>query len=368
MGLAVAFQYTAAPTPLRYDVVIAGAGLAGACAAFHLSRTRAVLVLERHAPAAGASGAAAGLVNPLMGRKARPAWRHTEALTTLDALLHAAGASALFRRTGVLRPAADLAQAGAFVAAAETHRGAAEWLPPGAACERWPDVAAPHGALWIAGGGHLALPALVRALLAAAEVRGATVRVGTGLAGWETDGDGCIAITDHGERIRTRHLLLALGDGFRRFSALAELPLHRVKGQTIRLRRPPDLDGLPAISGSVYVVPEADGLVVGATFEHDFASLAPDPAQSEALRAKAARLLPPLSMTPVLDAQAGVRVTVPGTRLPLLGPLPGRPAAWVFTGLGAKGLLTAPLLAQALPTLLDAPETIPPEVSTLRLG
>src|SRR5690606_17277967 len=104
-----------------------------------------------------------------------------------------------------------------------------------------------------------------------------------------------------------------------------------------------------------------------------FASLAPDPAQSEALRAKAARLLPPLSMTPVLDAQAGVRVTVPGTRLPLLGPLPGRPTAWVFTGLGAKGLLTAPVLAQALPPLparappahLDALETTPPGVGTL---
>ncbi|HYG67362.1 MAG TPA: FAD-dependent oxidoreductase, partial [Anaeromyxobacteraceae bacterium] len=70
---------------MRYDVVIAGAGLGGACAAFWLSRKRRVLVLERDAPAAGASGAAAGLVNPFMGRKARPAWRHAEALAALDA-------------------------------------------------------------------------------------------------------------------------------------------------------------------------------------------------------------------------------------------------------------------------------------------
>ena len=51
------------------------------------------------------------------------------------------------------------------------------------------------------------------------------------------------------------------------------------------------------------------GLVVGATFEHDFDTLAPDPAQNVALRAKAARLLPALAEAPILDAQAGVRVT-----------------------------------------------------------
>jgi glycine oxidase len=99
---------------VRYDIVIAGAGLAGACAALHLSRTRSVLVLERDAPAAGASGAAAGLVNPFMGRKAKAAWRRAEALAALEALCEAAGAAPLFHRTGILRPATDDAQAEGF--------------------------------------------------------------------------------------------------------------------------------------------------------------------------------------------------------------------------------------------------------------
>jgi len=347
---------------LRYDVVIAGAGLAGACAAFHLSPSRSVLVLERDAPAAGASGAAAGLVNPFMGRKAKPAWHHAEALAALEALCDAAGAAPLLHRTGVLRLAADPAQAEAFATAAASHPDEATWLRPEAARERWPAVTAPHGALWVPGGGHVAIPALVRALLQSAEARGATVRVGAGLAGWEEWGVGALAITEDRARIPTRHLLLALGDGFRRFPALAALPLHRVKGHTIRLRRPATLGDLPALAGTAYVVPEADALVVGATFEHDFATPAPDPTQSARLRAKAARLLPALAATPILGAQAGVRVTVPGTRLPLLGPLPGRPAVWAFTGLGAKGLLTAPLLARHLPAFFDAPDAIPPEV------
>ncbi|MDX1420908.1 MAG: FAD-dependent oxidoreductase [Rubricoccaceae bacterium] len=350
---------------MRYDVVIAGAGLAGACAAFHLSRTRSVLVLEKGEPGEGASAAAAGLANPFMGRKAKPAWRHAEALDALGALCDEAGAPALFRRTGVLRPAASVAQSEAFGATAEAHPGEASWRSPDAVVERWPGVAAPHGALWISSGGHVSIPALVRALLRAAADRGAVICAGLGLSGWEEGADGLTAITDQGGRLPTRRLLLALGDGSRRLPALASLPLHRIKGQTIRVARPAALPVLPPLSGRAYVVPAEDHLVVGATFEHDFDTLAPSPAESTALRARAARLLPALASAPILGAAAGVRVTVPGVRLPLLGPLPGTAAVWVFTGLGAKGLLTAPLLARRLPGLLDAPETIPPEVSTL---
>lgn len=364
---AIPYQYTASPLLLRYDIVIAGAGLAGACAAFHLSQTRSVLVLERGAPGSGASGAAAGLVNPFMGRKAKPAWRHAEALDALSTLCEDASASSLFQRSGVLRPTTDGKQADAFGATAVAHPDHAWWCPPEEARKRWPQVVASHGALWIPGGGHVAIPALVRALLRAAEARGATVMTGRGLTGWEAKGDAIIAITGDGARVTTARLLLALGDGFRRFPALASLPLHRVKGQTIRVARPPSLPDLPALSGRAYVVPDGGSLVVGATFEHDFDTLAPTPMESVRLRAKAARLLPAAGSAPILGARAGVRVTVPRVRLPLLGPLPGEPEVWVFTGLGAKGLLTAPLLSRDLPTTLDRPDAIPSEVSTLRL-
>ena len=109
-------------------------------------------------------------------------------------------------------------------------------------------------------------------------------------------------------------------------------------------------------------MPEGNTLIVGSSYERDFSDLEPSDAQSRKILAKAARMLPGLRDATVLNASAGVRVTVPGTRLPMLGPLPGHRNVWIFTGLGSKGLLMAPLLARDLPAFFDAPETIPAEI------
>ena len=345
------------------DVVIAGAGLAGACAALVLSRDRHVTVLEADRPAGGASGAAAGLVNPFMGRKAKRAWRADEALDAL-AELDAETRVGAFRRTGILRPTGSPAQAEVFRQRAAEHAGL-DWLAPEAAAERFPLVGAPHGLLVVGEGGAVAIPAFVRAALATAEERGAEV-VRARLTGWRRERTSLVAITDHGAT-RTRHLLLAVGDGARSLAPLAALPLHRVKGQTVRVERPPALPSdHPAVAGAGYAVPGPDGVVVGATFEHAFESLAPDPALDAGLVAKATALLPSLDGTAVLDRRAGVRLTVPSAvsprRLPLAGPLPGHDGAWVLTGLGAKGLLTAPLIARRLPDALDGRQPLPPEL------
>ena len=345
------------------DVVVVGAGLAGACAALVLSRTRRVVVLEAERPGAGATGAAAGLVNPFMGRKARPAWRHDHALDALAELADEAGGGHV-RQTGVVRPARSPAQADAFRAQARAHADL-DWLGPAASAERWPAVAAPWGALWVRRGGSVDLAAFARAALATAVERGAEVRTAR-LLGWKPSSTHPIAITDLGD-LAGRRLVLALGDGARQLAPLAGLPLHRVKGQTVRLARPPALPaGHPAVAGHGYVVPDSDAVVVGATFEHSFADTRPDPALDAELARRAAELVPSLAGAAVLGRRAGVRVTVPAAvsphRLPLAGPLPGHGGVWVVSGLGAKGLLTAPLIARWLPDALDGRQPLPAEL------
>lgn len=345
------------------DVVVVGAGLAGACAALVLSRTRRVVVVEAEGPASGASGAAAGLANPFMGRAAKPAWRHDEALDALVELAAEAG-DGLFRPTGILRPASSPKQADRFRDRAGGHDDLG-WLSPAASAERWPLVRSGHGTLVVRRGGSVDLPAFVDAALAVVQARGGEA-VRARLLEWRADVDGPVAITGHGE-IRARHLVLAVGDGARRMPSLAGLPLHGVKGQTVRLGRPAGVPAdHPAVAGAGYAVPTEAGVVVGSTFEHDFTDVAPDPALDASLTAAGAALLPALAGAPVLDRRAGVRMTVPTSvsprRLPLAGPLPGQPGVWVVAGLGAKGLMTAPLLARRLPDALDGGPPLPPEL------
>ena len=331
-----------APSPDR-PVVVAGAGLAGSLVAFWLSRSRPVVVL---APSGepSASDAAAGLVNPRMGPHARRRPDVGRELEVLVETLDLADASPLFRRTGVVRPARDARQASRFA-----DSDAPRWLVPGAAAERWPHVVSPHGALWVPDGGSVDVPALTRALVAAAVRNGAVVR-DVRLVGWAEVAGGVRVQTD-GEAVVASHLVVAVGDGGRHLPALDALGLHRVKGQSVTLARPVALaSGGPAVAGGTYAVVGEAGVVVGATYEHAFESVVPDAATGRRLAASAARVVPLLAGAAVLGQAAGVRLTVPETvapgRRPVARPLAAR--VWAFTGLGSRGLLAAPALARAL--------------------
>jgi tRNA 5-methylaminomethyl-2-thiouridine biosynthesis bifunctional protein len=355
---------------MRYDadIIIVGAGLAGACAAFTLSRDHQVHVLEANDPASGASGAAAGLVNPFMGRRARPVWRLREALDAVPTLLERVGASDLFPNTGVLRPAVEPDQVEPFQNAADEYPDLATWLSPAIGRERYPALHPDRGALFIPQGGAVDVGAMVRALLDAAEARGATVETQAPVLYWRETPDAAVVEVDRGddtEELRADRVLLALGQGFPPFPELRQLGLDGVKGQTVRVCRPDDLPGtIPPMSGRGYVVPDGNTLVLGSNYDNDYDDLSPDPDATAYIREKTSKMIPVLDQAEVLDETAGVRVMHSNTNLPLLGPLPRRERLWTFTALGSKGLLTAPLLALHLPTYLDDPSILPQEVST----
>ena len=351
------------------DVIVVGAGLAGACAAFVLSGQMQVRVLEADRPASGASGAAAGLVNPFMGRRARPVWRLHEALGAVSALLDAAGAPDLAPSQGVLRPVVAADQAEPFRAAARKHPALATWLDAAAVHDRYPAVQTEVGALHVPRGGAVDVPAMVETLLDAATERGATVETEAPVVYWRETPESAVVEVGRGsatEELRADRVLLALGQGYHPFPELRRLGLDGVKGQTVRVRRPASLSGpLPPLSGRGYVVPDsADTLILGSNYDNDFDDLRPDPQATAYIREKTARMVPGVDETKVLNEWAGVRVKHTDSNRPLVGPLPRRERLWTFTALGSKGLLTAPLLAPDLPDFLRNPDTIPDAVRT----
>ena len=351
-------------TSEMWDVIIVGAGLAGAAAAVALSQRHRVLVLEADRPAAGASGAAAGLVNPLMGRKANTAWQAEAALDALRVTLDAAGAAGLMQQ-GVLRPASTVGQADRFEQAAARVPHLARWLSPSVAAEMYPWLPAPHGLLDVHAGGALSVPAWVGAQLRTARRRGAQVLLGVQAMAW-TSRSGAVEVEAHvdGEpvRYRAQRLVLAAGWGLRRFGLFERLRLHGVKGQTVEIdavRRVPK-----PVSGYGYVVPADAGLVVGSSYEHQFDDVAPSPSATARILAKANRMLPGLQDASVRAVTAGIRITAPG-HLPRLGPLPDQERVWVFTALGSKGVLLAPYLAGMLPSAFADSSARPSDIRTV---
>jgi len=154
-------------------------------------------------------------------------------------------------------------------------------------------------------------------------------------------------------------LMLCVGANYHTSPPLNLLNLHRLKGQLVRVKRPAILDDLPHIAGAGYIVHANGDLVLGSTYEHRFVNEQPDPGKTNEIIARAALIVPALGDAKPAGTVAGIRVTVPGSRLPMLGPIPGHDKVWVFTGLGAKGLLMAPLIARALSGYLHDPSTVP---------
>jgi glycine/D-amino acid oxidase-like deaminating enzyme len=143
---------------------------------------------------------------------------------------------------------------------------------------------------------------------------------------------------------------------------LSRLQLHPVKGQLVRVAPrtlPPDFR---VVTGSGYIIPTPDGLIVGSSYAHEFDSTAPDRTVTDQLLTRATQTLPFLEGAAILSEHAGIRVTVPHTRMPMVGAVPGSRLVWMFSGLGSKGLLTAPMLGRALPAWFKRPETVPADL------
>ncbi|MCX5041951.1 glycine oxidase ThiO [Aldersonia sp. NBC_00410] len=131
----------------------------------------------------------------------------------------------------------------------------------------------------------------------------------------------------------------------------AGLPVRPVKGEILRLRAragttpPPEKVVRARVHGrSVYLVPRADGVVVGAT-QYEAADTHVTVAGVRDLIADAEALMPGIGEYELYEAIAGLRPMTPDN-LPLIGRVSDRVV--VATGHGRNGILTTPLTVDAV--------------------
>ncbi|MEW6312505.1 MAG: bifunctional tRNA (5-methylaminomethyl-2-thiouridine)(34)-methyltransferase MnmD/FAD-dependent 5-carboxymethylaminomethyl-2-thiouridine(34) oxidoreductase MnmC [Pseudomonadota bacterium] len=349
--------------------VVIGAGIAGAAMCERLAaRGWNVTLLEREAgPAQAASGNHAGVLLPIVSKDDRPAARlsRTCYLYALNLLRELAdeGKGLIWSQCGVAQLARDAKherQQRDAIAALRLPADFARFLERDAMSALL-DHAAPIGGWYFPHGAWVNPPSLCRALLARHPQRIRTL-YGATVTTLEQGNNGEWRLhNQRGKLLATAFtVILANADAARSF--VPHLPLSCARGQVSHLPGEA-LAALPCVvCRQGYVTPPHDGVsCLGATFDHDDDAGLRLASHLENL-ARLDRMLPGLAAdydAAQLDGRVGFRTVTPD-KLPLAGILPGAAGMYGLLGLGARGLVWAPLAAELLAAQL-ADEPLPLE-------
>jgi len=323
------------------DVVIAGAGLAGASAALWLSETLQVTLVTGTNPAT--SSIAAGLVNPFAGLRMGGRLNSETVCDDLIETLKRANALSTYNPSGILRPAYDQRQTLQFKSQSKINPQHIKWLSPDQIKRDHSYISAPHGAA-ITTGGILATPDMLNCILTT--IRKSHRVIHANVVAWKDRNSYVSVALDSGEVLNTKRLILALGAGYTSFSELLRLNLHKIKGQLVYVPVPEHVIVSLPISGYGYIVPEHERLILGTSYDHSPDNDHPTPEATNQILTLTKKMIPWLNSSTILGVSAGIRVGVPGTRSPMVGPLTSN--IWIITGLGSKGILLASYIARNL--------------------
>ncbi len=141
------------------------------------------------------------------------------------------------------------------------------------------------------------------------------------------------------------------------------LPMREAKGELL-LIKVPDLDIDFTLKSGVFMVPYGNNLyIVGATYNWEDKSFEPTQKAQEEIEKKLKKFLHlPYQ---IIDYKIGIRPTIKDRR-PLLGKHPKYPNLAVLNGLGTRGIIIAPSIAQALYDNLENDKPILKEMDCQR--
>jgi glycine oxidase len=353
------------------DVLVVGAGAVGCNIALQCAQQglRTTLV-ERDEPAAGASGAAGGMLAAAVEARApSPALTlgiesrrmHAELAAWLRQE-HAVDVGHL--RCGVLLVAFDedeaaalderadaLEQAGVEVErldAAETLRREPRLSDHALAALELPEEAQIEPRRW------------VRAVTIAAERAGVPVRTGAEVGGVVTDRDRVQGVTIDDELVEADHVVLAAGSWTCRIGGVPLVPhaVRPVRGQMIATEtRRPACSRIVFGAGG-YLISRADGSALcGSTEESAGFRHEPTLGGVAQVLGTATRLVPSLYGCPLREVWTGLRPSTPDG-LPLVGES-AVPGLWVASGHHRNGILLAPVTAKIVVDQLLGRQTLP---------
>jgi glycine/D-amino acid oxidase-like deaminating enzyme len=355
-------------------VIVVGAGILGASAAYHLARAGAAVTIVDAAHEGRATAAGAGIICPWATGVEDPGFYALYAAGAryypeLVAGLEELGEREMgYARVGALCVGADEGALDAIEAVvrrrAEAAAGEISRLGASEARALFPPLRPGLGAVSVSGGARVDGRKMSASMLGAAERLGALRREGT--AALEVAGGVVHGVRLGEERLAAERVVVTAGawapallKPFGRHLAIAPQ-----RGQIVHLRLPGrDTGTWPVVlpMSPHYLLAFADSrVVVGATREEagfDYRVTAQGLAE---VLGEALRVAPGLADATLLETRIGFRPVGPD-HLPMLGGVPGVAGLVIGNGLGAAGLTIGPVAGRMLAELAlgKAPEIDP---------
>ena len=165
--------------------------------------------------------------------------------------------------------------------------------------------------------------------------------------------------------IKADRIIFCEGFGMKKNPFFKHLPLNGTKGEILTIEAP-DLKIDYALKSSVFIIPEGNHLYsVGATYNWEDKSHTITEEAKVELVSKLQNLLN--CDFRIVDQVAGIRPTVKDRR-PLVGSHKENDKLYVLNGLGTRGVMIAPYVAQSLFNYIESGKALNPEISIDRFS
>ncbi|PIC78349.1 FAD-dependent oxidoreductase [Sporosarcina sp. P19] len=354
-------------------IVIVGAGIVGASAAYHLSTKYAEVVLIDRQEPGQATKAAAGIICPWASQRRNKAWY---ALASAGAAYYPEFIRSLeeqgeletgYKKVGALAIHTDLIRLEKKVELLNKRKehapeiGEVELLSPEQVASYFPELSDEYSAVRISGAAKVEGEQLLDALKRVAVTRGVQSINGSATP-YIKEGKVCGVVVD-GQIIEGDQIVVAAGAWASDFTEPLgkKLQVAGQKAQILHLQSKHITSGeWPVIMppSTQYLVPFQDGrFVAGATHEDtDDFDIQPTAGGILEVLSNVLPVAPALNKAELAEVRVGIRPHTPNF-MPVIGQLPDHPQVWIANGLGSSGLTVGPLLGKLLSQLVLDHET-----------
>ncbi len=312
------------------NIAVIGAGFSGLASAWYLSDKAKVVLFDKTAIGAGASGITAGLLHAYAGPKAQVSWKAQEAMPEAMAMLTVASealGTPVCSYSGILRPQI----AGMDFSQSLHYPDVAYW--DATTCQKQIPEIAPLPGIFISSGITVNCPAYLKGLWLACQKKNVTFKQAH--------------IVHPSDLTGFDYIIFTVGAGQNNLRDVSHPPVTLIKGQTLELEWPGSKPPLPfALNAGVQLAQvEPSAVWAGATYERKWTTEEPEAKAADEIRKKLALISPTFAKLPLKRIWANFRAAT-GDKKPFITHT--APNIYSLGGMGSKGLLYHAWMAKQL--------------------